>query len=76
MAQPGMLTGGRERATRLAMKLAGAVHRRLYGATGGRIGRAVGGMPVLLLTTTGRKSVPATTTAIAMGLLIAPCITS
>ncbi len=56
MAQPGMLTGGRERATRLAMKLAGAVHRRLYGATGGRIGRAVGGMPVLLLTTIGRKS--------------------
>ncbi len=32
------------------------MHRRLYSATGGRIGRSIGGNPVLLLTTTGRKS--------------------
>jgi deazaflavin-dependent oxidoreductase (nitroreductase family) len=31
-------------------------HKRLYRATGGRIGGSIGGNPVLLLTTTGRKS--------------------
>jgi len=38
------------------MKLGGALHRRLYGASRGRVGRTVGGMPILLLTTVGRKS--------------------
>jgi deazaflavin-dependent oxidoreductase (nitroreductase family) len=33
-----------------------AVHRRLYAWTGGGIGANAGGMPTLLLTTTGRKS--------------------
>ena len=56
MARPKELTGGPERATRLAMKLAGTIHRRLYAATRGRLGRSVQGMPVLLLTTVGRKT--------------------
>jgi deazaflavin-dependent oxidoreductase (nitroreductase family) len=33
-----------------------AVHRRLYAWSGGAIGANAGGMPTLLLTTTGRKS--------------------
>ncbi len=32
------------------------VHRTLLGATGGRVGGRVRGMPILLLTTTGRRS--------------------
>lgn len=34
----------------------GALHRLLYRASGGRIGRALWGLPVVLLTTTGRTS--------------------
>jgi F420H(2)-dependent quinone reductase len=41
-------------------KVATAVHRTLYRRTGGRIGGRIGGRmsgaPVLLLTTTGRKT--------------------
>lgn len=40
------------------------VHPKLYKATGGAIGGKVVGMPVLLLTTTGRKSGQARTRAL------------
>jgi deazaflavin-dependent oxidoreductase (nitroreductase family) len=32
------------------------LHRFVYRASGGRVGKAIGGAPVLLLTTTGRRS--------------------
>ena len=32
------------------------LHRFIYRASGGRVGAAIGGMPVLLLITTGRRS--------------------
>jgi deazaflavin-dependent oxidoreductase (nitroreductase family) len=38
------------------VKTLSAIHRAIYSATGGRVGRRIAGMPVLLLTTTGRKS--------------------
>ena len=38
------------------IELAWAVHRFVYRLSGGRIGTRVGGLPVLELTTTGRKS--------------------
>ena len=41
---------------RRTMRVAGSLHRGLYRLTGGRFGGALGRMPVLLLTTTGRKS--------------------
>ena len=41
---------------RFVMRAAGALHRGLYRLSGGRVGRAMGGMEVLLLTTVGRKS--------------------
>jgi F420H(2)-dependent quinone reductase len=40
----------------LGFRLLGGVHRRIYRLTGGRIGGRLGKLPVLLLTTTGRKS--------------------
>jgi deazaflavin-dependent oxidoreductase (nitroreductase family) len=40
------------------------VHPILYRWSGGRLGSALGGMPVLLLTTTGRKSGQPRTTAL------------
>jgi deazaflavin-dependent oxidoreductase (nitroreductase family) len=40
----------------LMLKSLNAVHRTLLRLTGGRIGRELGGMPVLQLTTTGRRS--------------------
>jgi deazaflavin-dependent oxidoreductase (nitroreductase family) len=40
-------------------------HRRLYKATAGKIGGSIGGNPVLLLTTTGRKSGEPRTVALA-----------
>jgi deazaflavin-dependent oxidoreductase (nitroreductase family) len=43
-------------ATRFVMRAAGAFHRGLYRLSGGRLGRALGPMQILLLTTTGRKS--------------------
>lgn len=33
-----------------------AIHRAIYSATGGRVGNRIVGMPVLLLTTVGRKT--------------------
>ena len=33
-----------------------AIHRAIYSATGGRVGNRIAGMPVLLLTTVGRKT--------------------
>src|SRR5215831_15468181 len=33
-----------------------AIHRGVYQASGGRLGRRIAGMPVLLLTTTGRNT--------------------
>ena len=43
-------------ATRVMMRAAGTLHRGLYRLSGGRFGKALGPMPILLLTTTGRKS--------------------
>jgi deazaflavin-dependent oxidoreductase (nitroreductase family) len=40
----------------LLLKTMNAVHRALLRVSGGRIGYEVGGMPVLALTTTGRRS--------------------
>jgi deazaflavin-dependent oxidoreductase (nitroreductase family) len=40
----------------LALKTMNRVHRIVLGATGGRIGWRAGGMPVIELTTTGRRS--------------------
>jgi F420H(2)-dependent quinone reductase len=40
----------------LGFRLLGGVHRRIYRLTGGKIGGRLGKLPVLLLTTTGRKS--------------------
>ena len=40
------------------------VHPKLYRWTGGRIGGSIGPMPVLLLTTTGRKTGASRTTAL------------
>ena len=56
IACPPEREAARERAVRVAMRLASPLHRRLYRATGGRVGRRVRGMPILLLTTTGRKT--------------------
>jgi deazaflavin-dependent oxidoreductase (nitroreductase family) len=39
---------------RLATRYGGALHRLLYRASGGRVGARVWGLPVVLLTTTGR----------------------
>jgi deazaflavin-dependent oxidoreductase (nitroreductase family) len=43
-------------ARRRFLKAAGGLHNVVYRASGGKIGGRVQGMPVLLLTTTGRKS--------------------
>ena len=40
----------------LAAKVLTGFHRRLYTLSGGRLGSGIVGMPVLILTTTGRKS--------------------
>ncbi|WP_232663040.1 nitroreductase/quinone reductase family protein [Pseudonocardia sp. TRM90224] len=40
----------------LALKAMNAVHRLMLGASGGKLGWDAGGMPVLELTTVGRKS--------------------
>jgi len=42
--------------TNLQFRILGGVHRRLYRLSGGKIGGRIGKLPVLLLTTTGRKS--------------------
>jgi F420H(2)-dependent quinone reductase len=40
----------------LGFRILGGVHRRVYRLTGGKLGGRLGNMPVLLLTTIGRKS--------------------
>ena len=40
----------------LGFRVLGRVHGRLYRLTGGKVGGWIAGMPVLLLTTSGRKS--------------------
>ena len=41
---------------RIAMKILGTLHRWLYRASGGKLGKTFFGSPILLLTTTGRKT--------------------
>jgi deazaflavin-dependent oxidoreductase (nitroreductase family) len=50
------MTGLRKRLFRTGLKLASSVHRTLYRVSGGRVGGEVWHLPILLLTTTGRKS--------------------
>jgi F420H(2)-dependent quinone reductase len=38
------------------VKTLSAIHRAIYSASGGRVGSRIAGMPVLLLTTVGRKT--------------------
>ncbi len=40
----------------LGFRILGGIHARVYRATGGKVGGRAGNVPVLLLTTTGRKS--------------------
>jgi deazaflavin-dependent oxidoreductase (nitroreductase family) len=40
----------------LGFRILGGVHKRVYRVTGGKIGGRIGKLPVLLLTTIGRKS--------------------
>ena len=40
----------------LGFRILGGMHRRVYRLTGGKIGGRIGKLPVLLLTTSGRKS--------------------
>jgi len=40
----------------LAFRIVGGLHRAVYRLTGGKVGGKIGKAPVLLLTTTGRKS--------------------
>ena len=52
-----MLSSGLRRALwRLAMRTASSVHTAVYRASGGRVAGEAGNLPVLLLTTTGRKT--------------------
>jgi deazaflavin-dependent oxidoreductase (nitroreductase family) len=48
--------GFRKRSFRATLRLVSAIHRVLYRASGGRAGGGVWGLPILLLTTTGRTS--------------------
>jgi deazaflavin-dependent oxidoreductase (nitroreductase family) len=52
----GQLEPGAQAPRGRALSAITIVHRRLYTWTNGRIGAITGGMPTLLLTTTGRKS--------------------
>jgi deazaflavin-dependent oxidoreductase (nitroreductase family) len=40
----------------LKFRIAGGIHKNVYRLTGGRVGGRIAGGPVLLLTSTGRKS--------------------
>jgi F420H(2)-dependent quinone reductase len=40
----------------LGFRIVGSIHNRVYRLSGGRVGGKIGKAPVLLLTTTGRKS--------------------
>jgi deazaflavin-dependent oxidoreductase (nitroreductase family) len=50
------MTNTRERLRRLLIRAMSRIHGGVYRATGGRILGRVAGMPVLILTTTGRRS--------------------
>ena len=50
------------RLKRRGIRAMGSVHRAVYRATGGRVGGRVWGLPILLLTTTGRRTGAARTT--------------
>jgi F420H(2)-dependent quinone reductase len=59
MAQDGRVAKGthtRERARRFLIRALSRIHARAYRASRGRILDQIAGMPVLLLTTTGRES--------------------
>jgi F420H(2)-dependent quinone reductase len=49
-------SAGRRLLVRSATKYLGALHRLLYRVSGGRLGGRLWDLPVVLLTTTGRKS--------------------
>ncbi len=51
-----MPASARQRARRTFLKTVGGLHSAVYRASGGKVGGSIKGMPVLLLTTTGRKS--------------------
>lgn len=53
---PGAVRWSRPSPARATLKVIGTLHRLLYQFTGGRMGGALRGGPVLLLTTTGRKT--------------------
>jgi F420H(2)-dependent quinone reductase len=40
----------------LRVRIPSAIHRAIYSASGGRLGDRIAGMPVLLLTTVGRRT--------------------
>jgi deazaflavin-dependent oxidoreductase (nitroreductase family) len=42
--------------TNLGFRILGGIHHHLYRLSGGRLGARIAGMPVLLLTTVGRKT--------------------
>jgi F420H(2)-dependent quinone reductase len=44
------------RLKRRGIRAMGSVHRAIYRATGGRVGGRLWGLPILLLTTTGRRT--------------------
>ena len=46
----------RSSAVRLSTRYLGALHRRLYAASGGRLGARIWGLEIVLLTTTGRRT--------------------
>jgi deazaflavin-dependent oxidoreductase (nitroreductase family) len=46
----------RESLIPIVTRTMGAVHRTLYRASGGRIGGSIWGLPIVLLTTSGRRS--------------------
>jgi deazaflavin-dependent oxidoreductase (nitroreductase family) len=53
----GRLNPSRPRSPRqVALTAFGTLHRLLYRASGGRLGRSLRGAPILLLTTTGRRT--------------------
>lgn len=56
MAQDTAPNGTGSAGLRFVMRVAGSLHRGLYRLSGGRLGKALGPMRVLLLTTTGRRS--------------------
>ena len=53
------------RLANLGFRILGGVHTRIHRPTGGKIGGQVGKLPILLLTTTGRKSGKARTQPLA-----------